>query len=215
MYLSAKRHSQAIADTATEIKIQKRKEKKLRKKLKKKAEKEKLVKLQKAPVNGKATQKKPKGSPTKPIFNKEGKMVFSKFDFTESAKEEKPTNQGKDYKRILQKVQREKDKIDMLSVTQPEKAKVVKEKSVWKSVLQKAEGVKVRDDPELLKKAVKRKEKQKERVKKDWSERNEKVKEKMERKQDRRKKNIKARKQSKVNSKVGKAKKKGRIVPGF
>lgn len=37
-----------------------------------------------------------------------------------------------------------------------DKAKEIKEKMAWKNILQKAEGQKVKDDPILLKKSIKR-----------------------------------------------------------
>ena len=57
-------------------------------------------------------------SPAKPIFNKEGKMVFSKFDFSESPEDKKeaenlPTG-SKKYKKLLEKVEQRKQKLSQV-----------------------------------------------------------------------------------------------------
>ena len=73
----------------------------------------------------------------------------------------------------------------------------------------------VKDNPELLKKSMKKEEKLKSRSKKKWEERREHVAEQQQKRQDKRKKNIAAKKQGKVERKMQQAKKKGRMVSGF
>ncbi|CAH1787727.1 unnamed protein product [Owenia fusiformis] len=166
------------------------------------------------PPNG---LKVPKVSNNKPIYNREGNMVFSKFDFIDKGdpNSDKGKKVGKDYKKMLANLEREKEKVKQLKETNPEKAKKVEEKTLWKSVLDKASGVKVRDDPELLKKAVKRKEKLKKKGEKAWTDRKDKVQDRMDRKQEKRTKNLKKRKESKIKGKIDRSKKKGHIIPGF
>ena len=189
---------------------------KMKKKMKKRTEKH-----TKGGVNGATngpTDAPDKTAPSgKPIYNKEGKMVFSKFDFSASGVNQTPSggSKGKDYKKLLQKIEHDKSKLEQLKERDADAAKVAMEKASWKKVLQKAEGVKVKDNPELLKKSIKRKDKRINRSKKDWSERQTKVEEKIKARQDKRKANVDKKKKGRIDKKIKKAKKKGRIVPGF
>lgn len=169
-------------------------------------------------VNGPdKTPTKKFSTPSKPILNKEGQMVFSKFDFTDSNKKEKHKNEfkGKDYKRLLEKVEKRNEKINKVKSKDEAAGKVLQDKLKWRAAMDKAEGEKVKDDPELLKKALKRKEKMKAKTKKQWQDRGNTVKKLQDAKQEKRTKNIQVRKQAKKDNKLKKAKKKGRIIPGF
>ena len=168
-------------------------------------------------INGPNRTTKTMNTPSKPVFNKEGQMVFSKFDFTDSNKKEKHKNEfrGKDYKRLLEKVEKRNEKINKVKSKDETAGKVLEDKFKWKAALDKAEGEKVKDNPELLKKALKRKEKMKVKSKKKWQDRENTVKKHQDAKQEKRTKNIQNRKQNKKDNKLKKAKKKGRIIPGF
>ena len=213
----AKRKATGFMDRV-EKKKQKRRESKKRLKQKKQAEKQKHQKGKGTAQlpNGILTPRSKDGTPAKPIFNKEGKMVFSKFDFTDSGCAPKKGDlSGINYKQLLQKVQKHKQKMQELQATDKEKAQKLKEKTTWNTALQKAEGVKVKDNPELLKKAIKKRDQKKEKRRKEWADRTEKVEKQMQKQQEKRKKNIQKRKQLRIDKKVKKAKKKGRIIPGF
>lgn len=165
-----------------------------------------------------ATKEKKIINPTaKPVFNKEGKMVFSKFDFTESGPEaqKKGKYSGKDYKNLLKKIEKDEAKIKKLQEADVVKAEHVKDKKKWKAALERAEGIKVKDDPNLIKKAAKRQEKRKKKSKKEWNSRNEAVKQKQDTRQKKRKENIEAKKKEKMKKKIKLATKKGRLIPGF
>jgi hypothetical protein len=169
-----------------------------------------------APLNGDAMAGY--RSPERPsVVDKAGKLVFSKFDFTKNDEKEKPKNSlhGKDFKRLLENIERRKTKIENLKEKDAEKAKKLEQKNAWQSVMLRAEGEKVKDDPALLKKALKKKEKMKEKKKAKWAERQDTVNKKMEKRQEKRQKNIQDRKQAKKDKKVKLAKKKGRMIPGF
>ena len=157
-------------------------------------------------------------SPSKPIYNSDGQLVFSKFDFTASGKKEKGEKSdfvGRDYKRLLEKIEKRNEKIKSVKSRDEEAGCKLEEKFRWQSVMHKAEGEKVKDNPELLKKALKRKEKIKDQRKKKWDDRTKTVKKYQDDRLKKRNDNIQKRKQSNKDKKIQKAKKKGRILPGF
>jgi hypothetical protein len=175
-------------------------------------------------VNGSAVSK----SANKPILNKNGEVVFSKFDFTAdkaSAKAHGKKNKDdkvspssakpKDYKKLLKQLQEKREKIEELKQTEPEKAKEIEAKSKWKSALEKAQGIKPKDDVNMLKKSIKRLEKQKEKARKGWDERKKEVEERMSKQQEKRAKNLEKKKEKAKEKKIKRLKKKGRILPGF
>lgn len=158
--------------------------------------------------------------PVKQIYNEEGKLVFNKFDFSESRSAptviSKKAKEPKDPRKLLNKLEKQNEKLKHLEAEgDTEKAKIIKEKTAWKTALQKAEGIKVKDDPNLLKKSVRKEIEKKRKSKKKWDARNEKVKQQQQEKQAKRMENIQARKKQNKLSKLKKAAKKGRIIPGF
>ena len=120
---------------------------------------------------------------------------------------------GKNYKQLLSKVEKKEEEIKKLEAINEEAAKEALQEKKWKAALDRASGQKIKDNPELLKKALKRKEKLKEKRKKAWEERKENVEEKLQRRQAKRERNIQKRKDSKKQTKLKKALKKGRIIP--
>lgn len=158
----------------------------------------------------------PKVPKPKPVFNSEGKMVFSKFDFSEiGVKKKLPKNQN-DPKKMLQQLQQKKEKLKHLENSgDKEKAEDIKEKDAWKSALAKASGEKVKDNPELLKRTIKRKEQKKKHSANKWNSRIENVQKSIQERQTKRQENIMKRKKEKKLNKLKKAGKKGRVIPGF
>lgn len=151
----------------------------------------------------------------KPVFNSQGHMVFSKFDFSQVGTKRKSKTE-KDPKKILKQMEHKKQKVqELVESGDKEKAEEIKQKEAWKSVLAKASGEKVRDDPELLKKSIKRVEQQKKQGSKKWESRIEGVQKTIQEKQQKRQENIMKRKKEKKTNKLKKAAKKGRIIPGF
>lgn len=87
----------------------------------------------------------PKIPKQKPIFNSQGNMVFSKFDFSEIGTKKKVQKIEKDPKKILHQLEEKKKKVKELEeVGEKDKAQEIKEKEAWKSVLAKASGEKVK-----------------------------------------------------------------------
>lgn len=120
---------------------------------------------------------------------------------------------GKNYKQLLVKLEKKEEEIKKLETVDKQAANEVLQEKKWKAALDRASGQKVKDNLDLLKKALKRKEKLKEKRKKAWEERKENLEEKLKRKQARRERNIQTRKDSKKQTKLKKALKKGRIIP--
>lgn len=160
----------------------------------------------------------------KQVLNRNGQVVFSKFDFTadkslkakpSKANEKTLRENPKDYKQLIKKLQDKREHIDKLKITEPEKANELEINDKWKTAIDKASGVKVKDDIALLKKTVKKIEKKKDRSKKKWQERVKDVESIKAKSQDKRNKNIEKRKEKVKETKLKKLKKKGRIMPGF
>lgn len=122
---------------------------------------------------------------------------------------------GRDYKRLLEKVEKRREKIETLKEKDAEAGKRLEEKFQWQAALRKAQGEKVKDDPNLLKRAAKRKEKIKEKKKKKWGDRVKTVDDQKQKRQQKRQANIDKRKGDKKDKKRKKLIKKGRILPGL
>lgn len=99
-----------------------------------------------------------------------------------------------DIKAHLLKLEAKRRKLDQLS---PEERKQAQEHSKWKGLLDQAEGIKVKNDEKLLKKALKRKERQKLKSEIEWKERKQVVKDTISARAKRREANLKARKENK------------------
>ncbi|PNF21877.1 hypothetical protein B7P43_G04401 [Cryptotermes secundus] len=158
--------------------------------------------------------------PLKPIYNSEGKMVFSRFDFSESGyKNEVMEKKGRDERdphKMLKKIEKQNEKLKDLEATgEIGKLTEIREKIAWNRALSKSEGVKVKDNPELLKKTIKKEIQQKQKSKRKWDARTEGMKNRRDEKQKKRMENIEARKKQVKINKLKKAAKKGRIIPGF
>lgn len=120
---------------------------------------------------------------------------------------------GKNYKQLLSRVQARNAKLEELREKDPAKAQKEEEKMKWTNLLYKAEGLKIKDNEDMLKASLKKKEQRKSQVKKKWTERSQNVLEKMQHRQDKRRKNLQRRKQGKVETRKQKARKKGRVLP--
>jgi hypothetical protein len=149
-----------------------------------------------------------------------GKVVFSKFDFTadEVAPELESAGHKKknvDPKAALAKIAKQKEMLQMWEEKgRDQKVKRIEDNIAWQAALQKAEGVKVKDDVELLKKSLKKQQQKKKASKSKWENRNSEVEKKKEGQQAKRKENIMKRKTDKKKGKVKMMQKKGRHVPG-
>lgn len=150
------------------------------------------------------------------IQSGDGQLVFSKFDFTKPVGALKQGKKGKDLQQLLSKALKDKEKVSKLEAGgELGHARELKDKKAWKGALMRADGHKVMDDLDLLKKSVKKKQQRKKTNKDKWEKRSEKLKDKMAADEKKRKDNIRGRKQDKLKTKMKKMTKKGHIVPGF
>ena len=152
----------------------------------------------------------------KQASKKDDKMVFSKFDFNEvtAKKRSKVTDipTGKNYEVLLKRAKKRKEDISEVEVVDKDQAEEMTTKERWKSALLKAEGVKLKDDPKLLKKAMKRREQKKQSSQRKWEEREKMLAKQMKHRQDKRSKNIARKKEGRASKKIQKAKKCGRVA---
>ncbi|KAL3902151.1 MAG: hypothetical protein SGCHY_000002 [Lobulomycetales sp.] len=111
----------------------------------------------------------------------------------------------------LKKLEAKKERLDRMK---PEVAEAIKEKDMWSSLISRAQGEKVLDDPALLAKTIKRKEKEKKKKKDAWEDRVTSVKQGQQDRQYKRTKNMKQRgdaiKKDREDRRKKKAQKKGR-----
>ncbi|ODV81168.1 SURF6-domain-containing protein [Suhomyces tanzawaensis NRRL Y-17324] len=129
------------------------------------------------------------------VFNDGSRVTsdLSKLRSTvEKSKQKGPANN--DLKAHLLKLEQKKRKLEQMS---PEEKKAFEEKEKWQRVMSQAEGVKLKDDEKLLRKAIKRKEKQKLKSEIEWKERKQIVKDTVAARAKRREENLKARRDNK------------------
>lgn len=146
------------------------------------------------------------------VYNAEGKLFFSKVLIDgEKKKKVADTNPRAN----LQKLNAQKKKIqELVGSGDKLKAKAEKEKILWKSAFEKTEGLKVKDNPEILKKTIKKRKVEKKKSKEKWGERKQKVEEKQAAASKKREDNLAKRKTDNQKNKLKKAVNKGRIIKG-
>ncbi|KAI8323540.1 SURF6-domain-containing protein [Martensiomyces pterosporus] len=122
---------------------------------------------------------------------------------TGAAKKKKSINA----KQQLTKVENKKKEMKELKKVDAAKAAKLEDKSKWGKALDLAKGEKVKDDPKLLRKTVRREEQQKKKSSREWNERKNTLESKMKERVEKRDANIKARVEAKKMKKQGKSKK--------
>ena len=92
----------------------------------------------------------------KPVTKSDGQVVYSKFDFISEDKHYLKKVKPKPSE-LLKSAEKTENKISRLeSSGKKSEAVLVAETQKWKTALQRADGNKVRDDPSLLKKSIKK-----------------------------------------------------------
>lgn len=134
-------------------------------------------------------------------------------DMVDPSDVKKKKKGASDAKTQLKKLETQKEKLEALKQSNPEKAKDIEEKETWKKAMKLAAGEKVKDDISLLKRTIKKQDQQKKKSGKEWTDR---IKSQTYQKSERQKKrqeNIQKRKEDKKGS--GKGKGKGKARAGF
>ncbi|KAI8985083.1 surfeit locus protein 6-domain-containing protein [Pilobolus umbonatus] len=143
----------------------------------------------------------------------DGDIFFGKIAV---GKEQKKKRGPTDAKTQLKMIESKKEKIEKLKSENKSKADNLIEKEEWQKAIALATGEKLKDDPKLLKKTIKRQEKMKVKSSQEWKKRFEKVKMDEKKSIKKRETNIKARIDEKKNKKKGiKTKPVKKSRPGF
>lgn len=129
------------------------------------------------------------------VFN-DGSRVTSDLTKLRNTAEKRKTKgpANNDIKAHLQKIEVKKQQLAQMT---PEEQEAQKSKDKWQRVLAQAEGVKVKDDEKLLKKALKRKERQKLKSEIEWKDRKQIVKDTVAARSKRREENLQSRRENK------------------
>lgn len=211
--------SRGVGERTEEEMAQKR-QKRMERQKKKKGQRQR-DKSAKKKGNGKNLEQDSAEASTRPsVVDETGRVVFSKFDFSTTARKEaktvENTSKKKDYKKLMAKAEAAQRKLEDIKKTDERRGEELAKKLMWQKAVDMARGTKLKDDPKMLKKSAKRIESKKKKSAKEWDERKKQEKEAMEKRQAKRKANIDERKEqirSKKMKKKGK-KSKGR-TPGF
>lgn len=165
----------------------------------------------KVPKAEKKVKVDPDESTQPKVYNKEGKLLFSKVQIEG---EDKKKSKGVDTNPLnnLQKLKKQKKKIkELIESGDKSKAKDEKHKMLWKSAFDKTEGLKVKDNEDILKKSIKNRKMIKKKSKEKWNERKKKVEEKQSTQAKKREENLNKRKNDNQKTKMKKAAKRGRV----
>ncbi|XP_020490247.1 surfeit locus protein 6 [Labrus bergylta] len=199
-----------------ERKKRKRKEFRLKKLAEQSAQEEQPEIKQEAPPAPAANKR----NQTAIIFNKVETVEEGYVDKIQKKKLKKQSMKGqitpltgRNYKQLLTRVEARKTKLEQLREKDEGKAREYEEKMKWTNMLYKAEGIKIKDDENMLRTALKKKEKNRSQRKKNWNERSQNILGKMQHRQDKRQKNIQKQKKAKTEKKKDRARKRGRVLP--
>lgn len=185
-----------------------RKRVELHEKGKKARRKEKLLKAKKQTAANIAT------AMTRPTSEAEvtGAVQFSRFEFSGMSKEKCTQGKGKNLKRQLEKAESTQRKLLELKGEDASKAEEMDSQIQWKRAVKMAQMYKLKDDPRLLRRSIKRKDMKRGKSRRDWVDRNKHVEEMKVKREDKRKRNITERIAQIKDKKLKKRmRKKGRI----
>ncbi|XP_070706631.1 surfeit locus protein 6 [Pempheris klunzingeri] len=214
--------SEAVQAKRAKRKLERERKKKKRKefRMKKLAEKSDQEQQPEIKQEAKPAPVASKRNETAIIFNKVETVEEEYVDKMQKAKNKKQGVKGqltpltgRNYKQLLSRVEARKAKLEQLREKDEGKARELEDKMKWTNILYKAEGIKIKDDEDMLRTSLKKKEKRRTQLKKKWDKRSEHIVEKMQQRQDKRRKNIQKRKQVKTEKKKDRARKKGRVLP--
>ncbi len=221
--------SGGIGEVTEEEKARKR-QKIMEKRKQKKELRERKKKVSKGTTSTTTNGQRPtrgSGEVTRPSIKDDqtGRIVYSKFDFSTSAQKEVERETGKDtttkkkrdYQKLLARAEAAQKKLEELKKKDEKQGEELEKKLQWEKALDMARGIKVKDDPKLLRRTAKSLEKKKQKSAKEWEKRREMEAQTKEKQQEKRKRNLLERKEQIKAKKVKKRSKKGSGTrkPGF
>lgn len=133
-------------------------------------------------------------------------LTYSNLLLSTSAEVKPSKEKKKDLKKLLAKAEARGRKLEEVMEEDKVRGEELKQKIKWKQALEKVEGKKVKDDPKMLHKSLKKIEKQKKRSRKMWEDRVEQQDQIKAKRQDKRSKNIQERIDKKKSHQLGKRK---------
>ncbi|CAG8795548.1 1909_t:CDS:2, partial [Gigaspora margarita] len=157
-----------------------------------KAEKQKKTKI--SQVNNNSLEAK--DDSTQGLSGDSNSIQYAKFEFNNNKKKKKLDNV-----QLMNKLKSKAEKFEKLKKEDPDKAAKLRENEAWSKALQKAQGEKIKDDPKLLKKTIKKIKFKKKSSEKAWKERIKAVNKAQAERQQKRTTNIQARIDAKKNKK--------------
>lgn len=188
---------------------------KLQNKIKRKKKINEKFKSEKKP-NGNVDKPNEKSSKVNGSVSSKPKLVFNRINFLGEETATLPHSTTTNAKLALDELKTKHEMYNEMEKSgETVKAKKLKKQDAWNNVLAKAEGVKVKDNVELLKKTIARKEKQKKVSKAKWEERKNVLEKTKKEKQDKRTNNLLKKKKENKEKNKKKAIKKGRFIPGI
>ncbi|NXH09790.1 SURF6 protein, partial [Bucco capensis] len=212
----AKELSPAVLEKRQRRKYERERKKRRRKELKMRA---KVEQKETEEVPEEPESKKEEG-PAEIVFNRVEVHAENELNKIQKKKEKRKAVKGnitpltgRNYKQLLSRLETRKKKLEELKDKDQKKAQEVANKMKWTNVLYKAEGVKIHDNEERLKQALKRKEMRKAQRRRQWEKRTEQVVQRMQQRQDKRSKNIQKKKKDRREKRKARARKKGRVLP--
>lgn len=194
--------------------------KKMKQKLKKLRKEKKKAAVATKKRMKQETESVPKDKDAEEIEEVSNSIKYSKFMFEVEAKGSKAKKTknmiehqtGRNYKLLLDKAERKKEKYEDLKEKDPDMAVDWLSKEKWRKAVLKAEGAKIKDDVGLLKKSLKRREKQKQKSRKKMKDMEETVVADKKERQLKRYRNLQERKHQKKAKKVKRLQKKGKLL---
>lgn len=159
--------------------------------------------------------------PLKEKENLPAKISYGRFEFnaveaasekSKSKKLKKGQSKEKKLGKTLKKLENEQEEIKRLREENPERGREIVESKRWKTALAKAKGEKILDDPNLIRKSIKKKQKIREKSSKKWKQLKKQTEQRVKQRQDKRQANIQKRKDDKKAKMKKKLIKKGRLI---
>ncbi|RKP08436.1 surfeit locus protein 6-domain-containing protein [Thamnocephalis sphaerospora] len=191
--------SEAKKLSAKERREEKQRLREERKQRKKEKEKEKQLAQQHSEDDGSAEDNQVSSKSKEADVKMDTDFEFAKFQFDGEKKRHLTRPEH-----MLQKLEKRKEKLSTLKQTDEAKATQWEEEEQWHRAVRLARGDKVRDDEQLLRKAIKRTADKKKRSERAWNERLRIVREQMEQRQKKRNDNLQSRIDAKKNKIMGK-----------